>query len=158
MTKEILARRNEGIHLKTLCMHQNKFIIKSANSAIMAGVDYPDIFVAFVEPGHTYIIYVKYTNVLTQETYERVRFMSGYNVCYEVYVTDSEVKINIRNTLGAKDILRIHAYGEMSELCAVIELIDMTNICKELDSKDATKTETDEYVYAKSDNTEIPFI
>ena len=70
MNKEIKARRNEGKHLKTLYMLKNKFIIKSVDFSIMMGVDEPDIFVSLVESGHTYDIYVKYTNIVTQETYE----------------------------------------------------------------------------------------
>ena len=38
----------------------------------------------------------------------------------------------------------------------MIELIDVSNICKDLESKNDTKTETDDYAFAKSDNTEIP--
>lgn len=160
MTNEIRARRNEGKHLKTLCMNKNKFIIKSIDSAIMMGVDEPDIFVSLVESGHTYGIYVKYTNILTQETYEKgcdfvVGFMPGTNLCYEVYVTDTGVEINTEKAPGTVDVLRIHARGELPELCAAIELIDVTNICKELESKNDTKTETDDYAFAKSDNTEI---
>ena len=161
MNKEIKARRNEGTHLKTLYMLKNKFIIKSVDSAIMTGVDEPDIFVSLVESGHTYEIYVKYTNIVTQETYERscgfvVGFMPDTNLCYEVYVTDSGVRINTEKAPGSVDVLRIHARGELPELCAVIELIDVSNIWKDLKSKNETNTETDEHVYAKSDNTEIP--
>lgn len=161
MNEEIKARRNEGKHLETLCMNKNKFIIKSVDSAIMAGVDQPDIFVSLVESGHTYEIYVKYTNILTQETYERscgfvVGFMPDTNLCYEVRVTDSGVKINTEPAPGTADVLRIHACGELPELCAVIELIDVSNIWKDLGSKKDTTTETDDHVYAKSDNIEIP--
>lgn len=161
MTKEIRERRNEGKHLKTLCMNKNKFIIKSVDSAIMMGVDEPDIYVSLVESGHTYEIYVKYTNIVTQETYERscgfvVGFMPDTNLCYDVYVTDTGVKINTEVAQGDADVLGIHACGELPELCAVIELIDVSNIWKDLKSKNDTKTETDEHVYAKSDNTEIP--
>lgn len=161
MTKEIRERRNEGKHLKTLCMNKNKFITKPIDSAIMTGADEPDIFVSLVESGHTYEIYVKYTNVLTQETYEKscgfvVGFMPGTNLCYDVYVTDTGVKINTKKASGDADVLGIHAYGEQPELCAVIELIDVTNICKDLGSKNNdTKTETDDYTFAKSDNIKI---
>ena len=161
MTKEIRERRNEGKHLKTLYMLKNKFIIKSVDSAIMTGVDKPDIFVSLVESGHTYDIYVKYTNIVTQETYEKscdfvVGFMPDTNLCYEVYVTDTGVTINTEVAPGTRDVLRIHARGEKPELCAVIELTDVSNIWKDLESKNDTKTETDDHVYAKSDNTEIP--
>lgn len=158
MTKEILARRNEGIHLKTLCMHKNKFIIKSANSAIMAGVDYPDIFVALVDSGHTYEIYVKYTNSMTWETYERscefvTGLIPGSNLCYDVYVTDTAVKINTEDIPSTKDVLRIHACGELPEMYATIEFIDVTNICNYLESKNDLKTDTDKC--AKSDDIKI---
>ena len=161
MNKEIKARRNEGKHLKTLYMLKNKFIIKSVDFSIMMGVDKPDIFVSLVESGHTYDIYVKYTNIVTQETYEKscdfvVGFMPDTNLCYEVYVTDTGVEINTEKAPGTADVLRIHARGEKPELCAVIELIDVSNICKDLESKNDTKTETDDYAFAKSDNTEIP--
>lgn len=161
MTKEIRARRNEGKHLKTLCMNKNKFIIKPEDSVIITGVDEPDVFAIFVEPGHTYEIYVKYTNIVTQETYERscgfvVGVLEGPNIYYNVCVTDIGVTINIEDAPGVNDILRIYACGEMPELCAVIELIDVTNICKDLESKNDTKTETDKYAYAKSNDTKIP--
>lgn len=160
MTKEIRERRNEGKHLKTLCMNKNKFIVKAVNSAFMTGVDEPDIFVSLVESGHTYEIYVKYTNVVTQETYERscgfvVGFMPESNLCYEVYVTDTGVTINTEDAPGTADVLRIHAHGELPELCAVIEFIDVTNICKDLESKNELENESDKYVYAKSDNNGI---
>ena len=161
MNKEIKTRRNEGKHLKTLYMLKNKFIIKSVDSAIMTGVDKPDIFVSLVESGHTYDIYVKYTNIVTLETYEKscdfvVGFMPDTNLCYEVYVTDTGVTINTEVAPGTRDVLRIHARVEKPELCAVIELTDVSNICKDLESKNDTKAETDKYVYAKSDNAEIP--
>lgn len=165
MTKEIRERRNEGKILKTLCMSKNKFIIKSVNSAFMCGTDEPDIFVALVEPGHTYEIYVKYTNVVTQETYERscglvVGFMPDTNLCYEVSVMDTCVKIDTEVAPGTSDVLRIHACGELPELCAIIELIDVTNICTDLvlknGPKDEPKSETDKYVYAKSDGNGVP--
>lgn len=163
MNEEIKARRSKGKHLKTLCMNKNKFIIKSVDSAIMMGVDEPDIYVSLVESGHTYDIYVKYTNIVTQETYEKscdfvVGFMPDTNLCYEVYVTDTGVTINTEVAPGDADVLRIHARGEKPELCAVIELTDVSNIWKDLEPKNDTKTETDEHVYAKSDNTEIPSI
>lgn len=161
MNKEIKTRRNEGKHLKTLYMLKNKFIIKSVDSSIMTGVDKPDIFVSLVESGHTYDIYVKYTNIVTLETYEKscdfvVGFMPDTNLCYEVYVTDTGVTINTEVAPGTRDVLRIHARVEKPELCAVIELTDVSNICKDLESKNDTKAETDKYVYAKSDNAEIP--
>lgn len=161
MNEEIKARRNKGKHLKTLCMNKNKFIIKSVDSAIMMGTDASDIFTSLVESGHTYDIYVKYTNILTQETYEKscdfvVGFMPGTNLCYEVYVTDTGVTINTEIAPGDVDVLGIHACGEKPELCAVIELTDVSNIWNDLEPKNDTKTETDEYVFAKSDNAEIP--
>lgn len=161
MNEEIKARRNKGKHLKTLCMNKNKFIIKSVDSAIMMGVDEPDIYVSLVESGHTYDIYVKYTNIVTQETYEKscdfvVGFMPDTNLCYDVYVTDTGVTINTEVAQGDADVLGIHACGEKPELCAVIELTDVSNIWKDLEPKNDTKTETDEHVYTKSDNTEIP--
>lgn len=161
MNKEIKTRRNEGKHLKTLYMLKNKFIIKSVDSAIMTGVDKPDIFVSLVESGHTYEIFVKYTNTMTLETYERscgfiAGLIPGSNLCYEVYVTDTGVIINTEVAPGTRDVLRIHARGENPELCVVIELTDVSNIWKDLEPKNDTKTETDDHVYAKSDNTEIP--
>lgn len=158
MNEEIKARRNKGKHLKTLCMNKNKFIIKSVDSAIMMGADEPDIFTSLVESGHTYDIYVKYTNIVTQETYERscdfvVGFMPDTNLCYDVYVTDTGVTINTEVASGDVDVLGIHACGEKPELCAVIELTDVSNIWKDLEPKNDTKTDTDKC--AKSDDIKI---
>lgn len=159
MTKKIREHLNEGQHLKTLCMNTSKFIVKSADSSIMTAVGEPDIFVALVDSGHTYEIYVSYTNAMTQETYERsCRFITGLipgsNLCYEVYVTDTGVKINTECIPGTKDILRIHACGELPELYATIEFIDATNICNDLESKNDLKTDTDKC--AKSDDIKTP--
>ena len=161
MIKEIKARRNEGKHLKTLYMLKNKFIIKSVDSAIMTGVDKPDIFVSLVESGHTYDIYVKYTNIVTLETYEKscdfvVGFMPDTNLCYDVYVTDTGVTINTEVAQGTRDVLQIHDRGEKPEVCGGIGGTDVSNIWKDLETKNETKTETDDYAFAKSDNTEIP--
>lgn len=158
MTNEIRARRNEGNRLKTLRMNTSKFIVKSADSSIMTAVAEPDIFVTLVDSGNTYEIYVKYTNTITQETYKRscefiAGIIPGSNLCYEVYVTDTGVKINTEDTPGPKDILRIHACGELPELYATIEFIDVTNICNDLKSKNETKAETDQF--AKSDDIKI---
>lgn len=160
MNEEIKARRNKGKHLKTLCMNKNKFIIKSVDFAIMMGVDEPDIFTSLVESGHTYDIYVKYTNIVTQETYERscdfvVGFMPDTNLCYDVYVTDTGVTINTEVASGDVDVLGIHACGEKPEICAVIELTDVSNIWKDLEPKNDTKTDTDDYAFAKSDDIKI---
>lgn len=160
MTKEIRERRNEGKRLKTLRMNTSKFIVKSADSSIMTAVGEPDIFVALVDSEHTYEIYVKYTNAITWETYERscgfiAGLIPGSNLCYDVYVTDTGVKINTEDIPGGtKDILRIHACGEQPEMYATIEFIDVTNICNDLRSKNDLKTDTDKC--AKSDNTEMP--
>ena len=159
MNKEIKVRRNEGNRLKTLLMNTSKFIVESADPAIMTAAGEPDIFVTLVDSGHTYEIFVKYTNTITQETYERscefiAGFIPGSNLCYEVYVTDTGVKINTEDIPGTKDILRIHACGELPEMYATIEFIDVTNICKDLESKNDTKTDTDKC--AKSDDIKIP--
>lgn len=162
MTNEIRARRNEGKRLKTLRMNTSKFIVRSADSSIMTAVGEPDIFVALVDSGHTYEIYVKYTNSMTWEIYERscefvTGLIPGSNLCYEVYVTDTGVKINTEDIPGGtKDMLRIHACGELPEMYTTIEFIDVTNICNDLESKNGTKTETDKYAYAKSDDIKIP--
>ena len=159
MNKEIRARRNEGNCLKTLRMNKSKFIVESADPAIMTAAGEPDIFVTLVDSGHTYEIFVKYTKPITQETYERscefiAGFIPGSNLCYEVYVTDTGVKINTEDIPGTKDILRIHACGELPEMYATIEFIDVTNICNDLESNNDTKTDTDKC--AKSDDIKIP--
>lgn len=160
MNKEIRERRNEGKRLKTLRMNTSKFIVKSADSSIMTAVGEPDIFVALVDSEHTYEIYVKYTNAITWETYERscgfvAGLIPGSNLCYDVYVTDTGVKINTEDIPGGtKDILRIHACGELPEMYATIEFIDVTNICNDLRSKNDLKTDTDKC--AKSDDIKIP--
>lgn len=161
MTNEIRERRNEGNRLKTLRMNTSKFIVESADSSIITADGEPDIFVAFVDSGHTYEIFVKYTNTMTYETYERscgfiAGLIPGSHLCYEAYVTDTGVKINTEDIPGGtKDILRIHACGELPEMYATIEFIDVTNICNDLKSKNETKTETDQC--AKSDEIKIPF-
>ena len=158
MTNEIRARRNEGKRLKTLRMNTSKFIVRSADSSIMTAVGEPDIFVALVDSGHTYEIYVKYTNSMTWETYERscgfvAGLIPGSNLCYDVYVTDTAVKINTEDIPSTKDVLRIHACGELPEMYATIEFIDVTNICNDLESKNDLKTDTDKC--AKSDDIKI---
>ena len=158
MTNEIRARRNEGKRLKTLRMNTSKFIVRSADSSIMTAVGEPDIFVALVDSGHTYEIYVKYTNSMTWETYERscefvTGLIPGSNLCYDVYVTDTAVKINTEDIPSTKDVLRIHACGELPEMYATIEFIDVTNICNDLESKNDLKTDTDKC--AKSDDIKI---
>lgn len=159
MTNEIRARRNEGNRLKTLRMNTSKFIVESADPAIITAAGEPDIFVTLVDSGHTYEIFVKYTNTMTWDTYERscgfiAGLIPGSNLCYEVYVTDTGVKINTEDIPGTKDILRIHVCGELPEMYATIEFIDVTNICKDLESKNDTKTDIDKC--AKSDDIKIP--
>ena len=149
MNKEIRARRNEGNCLKTLHMNTSKFIVESADPAIMTAAGEPDIFVTLVDSGHTYKICVKYTNTMTLETYERscgfiAGLIPGSNLCYEVYVTDTGVKINTEDIPGTKDILRIHACGELPEMYATIEFMDVINICNYLESNNEKKTETDQ--------------
>lgn len=120
----------DGKLVKTLHMHMSEFIIQ--NDGIMCGVDNPDIFPMIMEQGHTYNILIEtfdfkirgvsnYTYIIPSD------FIDNKHRSIDVHINDYSAYINVDETTGDYNILRLIASGTNPDVYRTIRIMDITN-------------------------------
>lgn len=119
-----------GKLVKTLYMHMSEFIIQ--NDGIMCGVDNPDIFPMIMDQDHVYNILIETFDFriygVSNETYTITSdFIDNKHRCFDVHINDYSVYINVDETTGDYNILRLIASGTNPDVYRTIRIIDITN-------------------------------
>lgn len=119
-----------GKLVKTLYMHMSEFIIQ--NDVIMRGVDNPDIFPMIMDQDHVYNILIETFDFrirgVSNETYTITSdLIDNKHRCFDVHINDCSVYINVDETTGDYNILRLIASGTNPDIYRTIRIIDITN-------------------------------
>lgn len=119
-----------GKLVKTLYMHMSEFIIQ--NDGIMCGVDNPDIFPMIMDQDHVYNILIETFDFrirgVSNETYTITSdLIDNKHRCFDVHINDYSVYINVDETTGDYNILRLIASGTNPDVYRTIRIIDITN-------------------------------
>lgn len=119
-----------GKLVKTLYMHMSEFIIQ--NDGIMCGVDNPDIFPMIMDQDHVYNILIETFDFricgVSNETYTITSdLIDNRHRCFDVHINDYSVYINVDETTGDYNILRLIASGTNPDVYRTIRIIDITN-------------------------------
>lgn len=119
-----------GKLVKTLYMHMSEFIIQ--NDGIMRGVDNPDIFPMIMDQDHVYNILIETFDFrirgVSNETYTITSdLIDNKHRCFDVHINDYSVYINVDETTGDYNILRLIASGTNPDVYRTIRIIDITN-------------------------------
>lgn len=120
----------DGKLVKTLHMHMSEFIIQ--NDGIMCGVDNPDIFPMIMEQGHTYNILIEtfdfkirgvsnYTYIIPSD------FIDNKHRSIDVHINDYSAYINVDESTGDYNILRLIASGTNPDVYRTIRIMDITD-------------------------------
>lgn len=120
----------DGKLVKTLHMHMSEFIIQ--NDGIMCGVDNPDIFPMIMEQGHTYNILIEtfdfkirgvsnYTYIIPSD------FIDNKHRSIDVHINDYSAYINVDESTGDYNILRLIAAGTNPDVYRTIRIMDVTD-------------------------------
>lgn len=120
----------DGKLVKTLYMHMSEFIIQ--NDGIMRGVDNPDIFPMIMDQDHVYNILIETFDFricgVINETYTITSdIIDNKHRCFDVHINDYSVYINVDETTGDYNILRLIASGTNPDVYRTIRIIDITN-------------------------------
>lgn len=120
----------DGKLVKTLHMHMSEFIIQ--NDGIMRGVDNPDIFPMIMDQDHVYNILIETFDFrirgVINETYTITSdLIDNKHRCFDVHINDYSVYINVDETTGDYNILRLMASGTNPDVYRTIRIIDITN-------------------------------
>ena len=120
----------DGKLVKTLYMRMSEFIIQ--NDGIMRGVDNPDIFPMIMDQDHVYNILIETFDFrirgVSNETYTITSdLIDNKHRCFDVHINDYSVYINVDETTGDYNILRLMASGTNPDVYRTIRIIDITN-------------------------------